>query len=95
MKAIFLAAAMLGLSACSTAQTGAVNVAATRTVISADAMYTSASIAGQNLVDLGKMSKATYQQLDMEAYNVLLLVRAGKASLTDLTAATAKLSNGG
>lgn len=85
--------ALLALSACNGTPT--VQSVSSQTVTSADALYTAASIAGGNLVTIGKLDPTKYRDLDNKAYAVLLEIRAGNATLTDLQAVTALLTTGG
>lgn len=69
-----------------------VNTVATKSVIAANDLYASASRAGEDLVKLGLMDKAAFKAADARAYAILLQVRAGHATLSQLSAATAILS---
>jgi hypothetical protein len=71
-----------------------VNSVSAQVVISADAIYTAASIAGGDLVALGKLDQARYRQLDNQAYAILLQIRAGKATIDQLRAVTTLMTTG-
>lgn len=90
MKRTILAIGLCAaLSACSA--TG-VQSASAQTVTAADALYIAASIAGEEGVKLGQIDKATFQARDQQAYQMLLLVRAGKATVDQLSAITNTLT---
>lgn len=91
MRSLALLACCLSLSACATDGTTTVASVSSQTVTAADALYQAASIAGGNLVTLGKLDQAKYRDLDNQAYAVLLEIRAGKATIADLQAITNQL----
>jgi len=62
-----------------------------RSVIAADALYTSASLAGHDAVVAGVMTAERYHDLDNQAYAILLRIRAGKAQVDELQPVAALL----
>jgi hypothetical protein len=91
MKRLIIAAS-LALASCGPTNVQSVNTVATKSVIAANDLYAAASRAGEDLVKLGLMDKATFKAADARAYAVLIQVRAGHATLSQLSAATAILS---
>lgn len=90
MRSTLILSLALSLSAC--AGTTSVSSVSAQSVASADALYVSASIAGENLVTLGKLDVARYRDLDNQAYAILLEIRAGKATVDQLQAITSQLT---
>jgi len=82
----------LPLPACAPTSIESASTVSAKTVIAANQIYTSASRAGATLVLQGLLDKAAYQRADAKAYAVLIDVRAGRATLAQLTAATAALT---
>lgn len=95
-RLLIAAAAVLSLSACGDVGGGvqSANTVATKSVIAANDLYRSASKAGEDLVKLGLLDKAKFQTADAKAYAVLIDVRAGRATVSQLAAATAAITGG-
>jgi hypothetical protein len=87
VKKLVLAAA-LALAACAPA---GLSTTTARGVIAADALYTSASLAGHDAVVAGAMTGERYRDLDNQAYAILLRIRAGKARIDELQPVAALL----
>lgn len=91
MKRLIIAAC-LALASCGPTNVQSAGTIASKATIAADDLYTHASRAGEDLVKLGLMDKAKFKAADAHAYAVLIQVRAGQATIQQLTAATAALA---
>lgn len=87
-----LIAACLALASCGPVGIQSANTIAAKSVIAANDLYAHASKAGEDLVKLGLLDKAKFQAADAKAYAVLIDVRAGRATVAQLSAATAALT---
>lgn len=94
MRKLAILLACVGLSACA-AGGGSVATVSAQTITSADALYIAAEKAGSALVIAGTITPDKFHSLDTTAYGVLLQVRAGTATIADLTAVTQLLTVGG
>lgn len=89
MKKLFICAALalsIPLAGCAF-DTAVVSSASGKGIVAANNLYTAGSKSGQALVELGLLDKERFKVLDNVAYQTLLEVRAGRASLAQLQVA--------
>jgi hypothetical protein len=86
MRKMVIALALM-CAACS----GGAGVQTARAVITANSLYTAATVSGRHLMELGVLTPEAFAKADNDAYAVLLQVQVGQATVDQLITALAPL----